>query len=96
MKIEWIDTPEDPEWESTEEDREFLDPLENASELYDRYLKLSRITDLTPDKPEPYSYTPPPLDFGFRDTPAGIVFNKTTGRSTRQPTRKLGGEPTWD
>lgn len=61
----------------SEEDREFLDPLENASELYDRYLKLSRMTDLTPDEPEPYSPAPPPLDLGFRDTPAGIVFNKT-------------------
>ena len=77
MKPKWTDTPEDPDLEPSEEDREFLDPLENASELYDRYLKLSRITDLTPDEPESYSPAPPPpLDFGFRDIPAGIVFNE--------------------
>lgn len=33
----------------TKEDREVLDALENAGKLYERYLELSRITDLTPD-----------------------------------------------
>lgn len=41
----------------TKEDREVLDALENAGKLYERYLELSRITDLTPDEPEP---EPPP------------------------------------
>lgn len=41
----------------TKEDREVLDALEEAGKLYDRYLELSRIADLTPDEPEP---EPPP------------------------------------
>ena len=66
-----------PHPQPIEEDREVLDPFENASELYDRYVDMSRLTDLTPDEPEAYSPAPPPpLDFGFRDIPAGIVFNE--------------------
>lgn len=48
MKPKWTDTPEDPDLEPSEEDREFLDPIENASELYDRYLDLSRLTTSPP------------------------------------------------
>ena len=52
----------------TKEDREVLDALENAGNLYERYLDLSRIADLTPDKKEkaPGPPPPPPTDFGFR------------------------------
>ncbi len=62
----------------TEEDREILDALEKASKIIEPYLELVRIAKLVLDEPEPYSHVPPPpLDFGFRDRPAGIVFNKT-------------------
>ena len=55
----------------TKEDREVLDALENAGKLYERYLELSRITDLTPDKRDkaPGPPPPPPTDFGFRKRP---------------------------
>lgn len=62
----------------TKEDRKVLDALENASKLYEPYLELARIANLATKEPEKiYSPAPPPLDLGFRDTPAGIVFNKT-------------------
>jgi len=54
----------------TKEDREVLDALENAGKLYERYLELSRITDLTPDEPEP---EPPP-------SPSWIWRHKNSGR----------------
>ena len=61
----------------TKEDREVLDALENAGKLYERYLELSRIADLTPDKreKEPGPPPPPPTDFGFRKRPIGVVVN---------------------
>lgn len=61
----------------TEEDREILDALEKASKLIEPYLELVRIAKLVLDEPETYSHVPPPLDLGFRNKPAGIVFNKT-------------------
>lgn len=67
----------------TKEDREVLDALENAGKLYDRYLELSRIADLTPDETEKAPGPPPPnpTDFGFRKRPIGIVINRP-GRVT--------------
>ena len=60
----------------TKEDREFLEALEDASKLCEPYLDLAQIADLATEEPEIYSPAPPPpLDFGFRDTPDGTTFN---------------------
>lgn len=68
----------------TEEDREVLEALEKASNLTEPYVELARIANLVLDEPETYWHVPPPLDLGFRDRPAGIVFNKTKEPLTSQ------------
>ena len=54
-------------------DQQVYDALENAQELYERYLELSRITEIVPDdlgqtsKPGPP--LPQPLELIIRDVP---------------------------
>lgn len=43
-------------------EEQIVDALENAQELYERYVELSRIADIVPDDPlRPVSYEPPPV-----------------------------------
>ena len=60
-----------------EADPQHNDALENAQELYERYLELSQITKLVPDQQDktPSPPIPPPLDYGIHDTPIGIVID---------------------
>ena len=60
-----------------EADPKSNDALENAQELYERYLELSQINKLVPDQQDEdlSPPIPPPLDYGIHDTPIGIVID---------------------
>ena len=52
------------------DDQQIFDAIENAQELYERYLELSRIADIVPDDPpEPAPYEPPPIGIHLRPNP---------------------------
>ena len=54
-------------------DQQVYDALENAQELYERYLELSRVADVVPDDlgqpSEPSPPLPQPLELIIRDIP---------------------------
>lgn len=59
------------------DDRMIFDALEEAQALYDRYLELSRIADLTQDEQEePAPPTVTPMEITISQTPAGVVLNR--------------------
>lgn len=52
------------------EDQQVFDVIENAQELYERYLELSRIADIVPDDaPVPAPYEPPPIGIHLQPDP---------------------------
>ncbi len=52
------------------EDQQIFDVIENAQELYERYLELSRIADIVPDDaPAPAPYEPPPIGLHLQPNP---------------------------
>ena len=54
------------------DDQQAFDAIENAQELYERYLELSRVADIVPDDPPaPTPYEPPPI--GIHLQPDSLV-----------------------
>ena len=59
------------------DDQPIFDVLANTQELYERYLELSRIADITPDSAEEaVPYRPPPIGLHVHGRPTVLLVDQ--------------------